>query len=182
MGYEINGLFLNSRDVIPILGTVRRKSEGRMQIQWISKPFSRLGVGELYEVLKLRVDVFVVEQNCPYPELDGKDSHPQTLHFMGWNKADGTLAAYLRILPPGLKFKQVTIGRFVVAKAFRRQRIGNSMLERALDRIKDAWPSETVKISAQVYLKNFYESHGFEAISERYVEDGIPHIDMILLK
>jgi ElaA protein len=176
------GYFFNSGGVNHIPKKVGRKRERVMRIQWISKSFSQMGVSELYEVLKLRVDVFVVEQNCPYPELDGKDVYPQTLHFMGRNKADGKLAAYLRILPPGVRFKEVTIGRFVVAKAFRKQRIGNNMLERALSRIKDVWPNETVKISAQVYLKNFYESHGFEAISEHYVEDGIPHIDMIRLR
>ena len=149
-----------------------------IQIDWKIKSFSRLGRDELYEFLKLRVDVFVVEQKCPYPEMDDKDRHPETLHLAGKGKG-GELMAYLRILPPGLSFKEVSIGRVVVAKESRRQGISDTMLKIALDQINRTWPNENIRIGAQVYLKKFYESHGFEAASESYLEDGIPHIDMI---
>ncbi|MCD4676617.1 MAG: GNAT family N-acetyltransferase, partial [Desulfobacula sp.] len=86
---------------------------------------------------------------------------------------------YLRILPPGLSFKEVSLGRVVVAKESRGQGISDTMLEIALDQINHTWPSENIRIGAQVYLKKFYKSHGFEAISKSYLEDGIPHIDMI---
>jgi len=149
-----------------------------IEMDWKIKLFSRLGRDELYEFLKLRVDVFVVEQKCPYPEMDDKDRHPETLHLAGKGKG-GELMAYLRILPPGLSFKEVSIGRVVVAKESRRQGISDTMLKIALNQINRTWPNENIRIGAQVYLKKFYESHGFEAASESYLEDGIPHIDMI---
>ncbi|MCD4722938.1 MAG: GNAT family N-acetyltransferase [Desulfobacula sp.] len=149
-----------------------------IQIDWKIKPFNQLDRDELYELLKFRVDVFVVEQNCPYPEMDDKDRHLETLHLAGKAK-DGKLLAYLRILPPGLSFKEVSIGRVVVAKESRRQGISDTLLKIALDQINRTWPSENIRIGAQVYLRKFYESHGFEAVSQDYLEDGIPHIDMI---
>ncbi|MCK5695873.1 MAG: GNAT family N-acetyltransferase [Desulfobacula sp.] len=120
----------------------------------------------------------MVEQNCPYPAIDDKDRHPETLHLSGKVK-DGKLSAYLRILPPGLSFKEVSIGRVVVAKENRGQGISDKLLKIALDQINFTWPSENIRIGAQVYLKKFYKSHGFETISKSYLEDGIPHIDMI---
>ena len=149
-----------------------------IEIQWKIKSFTQLDSDELYELLKLRVDVFVVEQNCPYPEIDDKDRHPETLHLSGKTK-DGKLSAYLRILPPGLSFKEVSIGRVVVAKESRGQGISDTLLKIALDQINCTWSGENIRIGAQVYLKKFYESNGFEAISKSYLEDGIPHIDMI---
>ncbi|WP_457552278.1 GNAT family N-acetyltransferase [Desulfobacula sp.] len=149
-----------------------------IQIEWKIKLFDLLSKDELYELLKLRVNVFVVEQNCPYPEIDGKDRHPETLHLYGENK-DKKPVAYLRILPPGVSFKHVSIGRVVVAKKFRRQGISNIMVKKALDQINHIWPNENIKIGAQMYLRKFYEAHGFEASSKSYLEDGIPHIEMI---
>jgi len=149
-----------------------------IEIHWKIKSFNQLYTDELYELLKLRVDVFVVEQNCPYPEIDGKDRHPKTLHLSGKEK-DGALIAYLRILPPGLSFTEVSIGRVVVAKESRGEGISDTLLKNALDQIHQVWPGKNIRIGAQVYLKKFYESHGFEAISKSYLEDGIPHIDMI---
>ena len=149
-----------------------------IEMEWKIKSFNQLDRDELYELLKLRVDVFVVEQNCPYPEIDGKDRHPETLHLIGLNQ-NGELLAYLRILPPGLSFKQVSIGRVVVGKKSRGKGISDTMVQKALDHIKSTWPNESIQIGAQVYLKAFYESHGFEGASESYLEDGIPHIDMI---
>lgn len=148
------------------------------RIDWEIKSFARLNTDELYHLLKLRVDVFVVEQNCPYPEMDDKDRHPETLHLLGKDK-QGELVAYLRILPPGLSFKETSIGRVVVAPKSRGLGICAFMVKKALNEIRHIWPDEFVRIGAQVYLKFFYESLGFEAASESYLEDGIPHIDMI---
>lgn len=149
-----------------------------IQIEWKIKSFKELNTDELYELLKLRVKVFVVEQNCPYPEIDGKDRHPETLHVIGKNK-DGKIVAYSRILPPGLSFKQVSIGRVVVGKNSRGQGISDAMLKKTLDQINLIWPDEDIQIGAQIYLKDFYQSHGFEPASKSYLEDGIPHIDMV---
>lgn len=150
-----------------------------MEIVLENKTFNQLDVAVLYEVLKLRVDVFVVEQKCPYPELDGYDTAVGTCHFMGRNPADGELAAYLRILPPGMVFQEVCLGRFLVASAYRKQQVGQEMLKQAILQVTRKWPGQNIRISAQVYLRKFYESHGFKAISGDYVEDGIPHVDMI---
>ena len=149
-----------------------------IEIEWEIKTFKALDTDELYELLRLRVDVFVVEQNCPYPELDGKDIHPETLHLIGKNK-DGKIVAYSRILPPGLSYKQVSMGRVVVEKNSRGQGIFDILLKKALDQINRIWPNESIQIGAQMYLKDIYQSHGFEPASKSYIEDGIPHLDMI---
>jgi ElaA protein len=147
-------------------------------MEWEIKSFDCLNTDELYDLLKLRVDVFVVEQNCPYTEVDGKDRHPGTRHLLGRNRA-GQLVAYSRILPPGLSFKPAGFGRVVVAKPSRGKGISHAMVDQAIAYICKVWPNERIQIGAQDYLKKFYASHGFKAVSETYIEDGIPHIDMI---
>ena len=148
-------------------------------MEWQLKKFKQLDVDELFELLKLRVDVFVVEQTCPYNEIDEKDRHTDTLHLFGRNKNDEKLTAYLRILSPGLSFKEASFGRVVVAKACRKQGISNTMVKKTLKIIGHTWPGNNIKIGAQVYLKQFYASHGFKPVSKEYLEDGIPHIDML---
>ena len=147
-------------------------------IEWETKTFHRLGADELYELLKLRVDVFIVEQSCAYRELDEKDRHPDTLHLTGRNE-NGELVAYLRILPPGLSFDRPSIGRVVVSKRSRRQGLCHLMMKQAVDQICRIWPGMGIRISAQVYLETFYRSCGFEKASDTYLEDGIPHLDMV---
>jgi len=147
-------------------------------MEWVLKSFKQLDVDELFELLKLRVDVFVVEQNCPYPEIDEKDRHADTLHLFG-TKKNGELAAYLRILPPGLSFKEASFGRVVVTAQERKQGISNTMVKKALEIIENRRPEKNIRIGAQVYLKQFYESHGFQCVSGEYFEDGIAHIDML---
>ncbi len=150
-----------------------------MKIVWEIKPFAGLCINELYDLLKLRVDVFVVEQNCVYPELDEKDRHPDTFHLSGRN-GNRELAAYLRILPPGLSFPQPCIGRVVVLKKYRGQGLCRLMIKRAVDQADRNWPGMDIKISAQAYLESFYQSYGFKKVSEPYLEDGIPHLEMLL--
>lgn len=147
-------------------------------MEWVLKSFKQLDIDELFELLKLRVDVFVVEQNCPYPEIDEKDRHADTLHLFG-TKKNGELAAYLRILPPGLSFKETSFGRVVVTAQYRKQGISNTMVKKALEIIENRRPEKNIRIGAQVYLKQFYESHGFQCVSGEYFEDGIAHIDML---
>jgi ElaA protein len=147
-------------------------------IQWDIKTFNQLTAGELYELLKLRVDVFVVEQTCPYPELDGKDIHDDTLH-VAVRLADQTLVAYLRILAPEVSYPGVSFGRVVTKKDFRGRGLSHDLIKKAFELIRVNWPGIPIQIGAQEYLRAFYQSHGFEAISKVYLEDGIPHIDMV---
>jgi ElaA protein len=140
--------------------------------------FEQLTRDELYEILKLRVDVFVVEQNCPYPELDEKDRHPQTQHMVIQDR-DGHLVAYCRILPPGLSYPQASIGRVVVASSHRGQGLAESLMQQALPKVLAYWPNAGVQIGAQEHLQKFYQRLGFISHSKVYLEDGIPHIDML---
>ena len=147
-------------------------------MEWRIKLFDQLDTKELYDLIKLRVDVFVVEQNCPYPEIDGKDIHPETRHLLG-KDASGQVIAYLRMLPPGLSYKEASFGRVVVAVEKRDRGLSRQMVEMAVDEMVEMWPGEDIKIGAQVYLKDFYESFGFIPVTNSYLEDGIPHIDMV---
>ena len=147
-------------------------------LHWHFKSFDQLTTDELYDLLKLRVDVFVVEQNCPYPELDNKDRHPDTRHLTGKNKA-GKILAYLRILPPDLNYNHPGIGRVVVDKTQRGRHLCRKMVQKAVDFCDDRWPGQGIKIGAQAYLTDFYISLGFNPVSDVYLEDGIPHVDMV---
>ena len=147
-------------------------------IQWNVKTFHELTVEQLFDVFKLRVDVFVVEQHCAYQEIEEYDRHPETRHLSGHN-ALGELLAYARILSPGLRYSEVNLGRFVVRVDSRRQGIGHQMLQTALQEVSRCWPGYAIKISAQDYLQEFYEQNGFVRLSEVYLEDGIPHVEML---
>lgn len=140
------------------------------------KTFEQLTNMELYNILKERTEVFVVEQNCPYPEVDGKDV--QSLHL--FKEENGMIIAYLRILPKGVSYEELSIGRVLVKKEYRGQKIAHQLMSEALHIIHHELMETTVKIQAQQYLRKFYESFGFEAISDMYLEDNIPHIDMLL--
>ncbi|HFR3264044.1 TPA: GNAT family N-acetyltransferase [Streptococcus suis] len=147
-------------------------------MQWEIKAFDQLSLQELYTILTLRTDVFVVEQACPYPEIDGKD--PSCLHLLGTD--NGELVAYLRILPAGLSYDKVSIGRVVIKPSHRGKGLGRSMMEQAIAYITTEWKESQIKIGAQAYLEKFYQSLGFEPISEVYLEDDIPHLDMLYRK
>lgn len=147
-------------------------------LQCTEKTFSQLSVEALFEIMKLRVDVFVVEQQCAYPELDEYDRHSVTTHLSGRNDV-GELIAYVRLLPPGLRYPEVSLGRFVVRADFRKKGIGHELLQAALLEISDCWPKMSIKISAQDYLQEFYAQYGFSRVSDIYLEDGIPHLEMV---
>lgn len=149
-------------------------------ITWHSIPFSELSTQQLYQLLQLRVDVFVVEQTCPYPELDGKDTIEGVHHLMGY--MDGELIACARLLPPGTTYDHASIGRVATKQAARGNGLGHKLLVEALARCEALWPKTTIDIGAQEHLEGFYASHGFKTISEMYLEDDIPHVDMRLEK
>jgi ElaA protein len=148
------------------------------ELQWQLASFAELDADALYDVLKLRADVFVVEQRCAYADPDGKDRVDGALHLLG-RDADGALACYLRILPPGVSYPEVSFGRVVTAAAARGRGLGDVIVERALGHIAEHWPGADVRIGAQSYLLAFYRKHGFASASDEYLEDGIPHRDML---
>ncbi|MFP3667825.1 GNAT family N-acetyltransferase [Priestia sp. SIMBA_032] len=145
-------------------------------MSWKLKKFDDLTNSELYNLLKERTLIFVVEQNCPYLEVDGKD--PFSYHL--FKEDNGEIVAYLRILPAGVAYQEISIGRVFVKKEYRGQGMADELLKKGLDFIRNELKETTVKIQAQDYLRDFYSSFGFQAISETYLEDNIPHIDMLL--
>ena len=137
--------------------------------------FEALEIEQLYDLLQLRSQVFVVEQNCVYQDIDGKDQ--QALHVLGYEKS--ILVAYTRLFAPGIYFKEAAIGRVLVKEEHRKKSYGHDILKASLKAIEENFSTQSVKLSAQTYLTKFYESHGFEQTGEGYLEDGIPHIAMI---
>lgn len=146
-----------------------------MEIVWHIKTFEALTVNELYAILKLRSEVFVVEQNCVYLDSDGKD--PLALHVFG--KYEDKIVAYSRIFKPGISYDNASIGRVVVSADYRNKKWGKDLMLQSILAIKNHFGESQITISAQLYLKKFYESLGFVPSSEMYLEDDIPHIKMI---
>ncbi|PCH77763.1 MAG: GNAT family N-acetyltransferase [Flavobacteriaceae bacterium] len=138
------------------------------------KAYSELTVDELYEIMQLRARVFVVEQDCVYLDLDGKD--PLATHI--FLKDDGVICAYARIFGPGDYFKSASIGRVVVHSNYRGLDLGNTIVSACLTAVCDIYKTKKIIISAQKYLINFYEKHGFITRGKIYLEDGIEHISM----
>ena len=143
---------------------------------WKCKSFNELSVVELYAILRLRNEVFVVEQNCVYQDADDKDATSH--HLAGW--AGNTLVAYCRLLPPGVSYSDASIGRVVTSPAFRNLGHGQQLLTTAIACTRRLFNCNTITISAQLYLKAFYEGHGFVQVSDTYLEDNIAHIKMQL--
>ena len=145
-----------------------------MEIIFKIKRFNELSSAELYSLLQLRSEVFVVEQNCIYQDIDGKDE--KALHILG-HYNDG-LVAYSRIFNKGYYFNEASIGRVIVTPKYRNKKFGNDLMRVSIEAIKENFNETAITISAQAYLKKFYESHGFIQTSEMYLEDDIPHIQM----
>ena len=143
-------------------------------IKWKIKRFNELSLQELYSVLKLRSHVFVVEQNCVYQDVDGKDE--KAIHLFG--EFENQIVACARLFNSGDYFENASIGRVVVHPEVRNKKWGHELMQNAIAGIKTYYNQEKITISAQLYLKNFYESHGFIQTSEMYLEDDIPHIEM----
>lgn len=143
-------------------------------MELIVKKFDELTPDELYDILKLRVDVFVVEQNCPYPEIDGKDKGA----YHVWLRDGEGIAAYLRVLDKGVSFDDAAVGRVISAR--RRKGFGTVVLKEGIRVAKEKFGADKITIEAQVYARKFYENVGFRQASEEFLEDGIPHIVMTL--
>lgn len=148
----------------------------KMDIEWVCKHHSDLSKEQLYAILKLRADVFVVEQNCAYPDVDGLDLEGDTYHLMAWQ--DNHLVAYLRLLDPHSQNSDVVIGRVVIAPQARGQGLGHTLMEQALKQAEKHWPGTSISLSAQAHLQGYYGRYGFEVVGVEYMEDGIPHIGM----
>lgn len=147
-----------------------------MTIHFTTKPFDALTLAELYALLQLRSEVFVVEQTCAFQDIDGHDQ--AALHLLGYTAA-GELAAYARLFAAGRSYPQASIGRVVTAPRHRGHGLGRQLLHEALAQCEAQFRPQPIKIGAQQYLQAFYESFGFVAEGEGYLEDGIPHVHMV---
>jgi len=145
-----------------------------MDLKWKIKPFTALSTNELYAVLQLRSEVFVVEQNCVYQDIDGKDQ--KALHLIG--EFDSKTVAYARLFNVGDYFENASIGRVVIDPDYRDKKWGHELMQQAIIGIGKHFNETAITISAQLYLKKFYETQGFSQTSAMYLEDDIPHIEM----
>ena len=143
-------------------------------MNWILKKFDELSPHELYALLRLRSEVFVVEQNCVFLDMDNKDQ--LSYHLMGWQ--DDTILAYARIVPPGILYILPSIGRVVTSPAHRNQGLGILLMNKSIEELTRLLGTMPIRIGAQLYLKKFYEGFGFSQTSDLYDEDGIDHIEM----
>lgn len=145
-------------------------------MKWVCKKFDDLGPHELYAALQLRNEVFVVEQDCVFQDADNKDQH--CYHLMGW--LDHNLIAYSRIVPPGISYSESSIGRIVTSPKSRKNGVGRGLVKQSIEELYSLFGMIPIKIGAQMYLQQFYESFGFRQISDIYLEDNIAHIEMLL--
>jgi len=148
-----------------------------MSVNWVVRPFSELSSLELYKILQLRINVFMLEQECLYVECDNKDLKGK--HLMG--VLDGEVVAYARLLPPNISYADASIGRVVVNPSARHLKLGTVLMQEAILAMRQDFPNEGIRISAQAHLHGFYENVGFVRVSkEPYLEDNIPHVEMLL--
>ena len=145
-------------------------------LRWTWQPFNELAPATLYAILELRSRIFVVEQNCVFLDMDGVDSACE--HLCGFDE-NNRLLAYLRLVPPGVKCVEPSLGRLVVAQDARRHGLARRAIELGLERLRERYPGQTIRIGGQRYMEAFYASMGFVATGEPYLEDGIPHVEMI---
>ena len=154
-------------------------SRGPDDFFWQWSRFSELTTADLYSVVRLREAVFIVEQNCPYPDSDGRD--PNAWHLLGWSQRSTgrVLVAYARIFEPGVRYDEASIGRVVTAPEVRGTGKGRALMAEALRRIDSLMPGQPIRIAAQRRLEDFYLGLGFKTVSDPYEEDGIIHVDML---
>lgn len=144
-------------------------------MDFIQQSFDEISGRELYEILELRVNVFIVEQNCPYSEIDGNDF--EAIHITYRDRTG--IAAYTRLLPKNVKYEEPSIGRVIVRSDLRGTGLGHELMENAKHYILDNWKPTLIYLQAQTHLESFYTQHGFKARSKPYNDDGIPHVDMV---
>jgi ElaA protein len=153
-------------------------------ISWRLARFDELSPREVHDIVQARIEVFVVEQKCAFQDLDGVD--PECWHLLGLSpsplgegRGEGELVAYCRLVPPGAKFAEPSIGRVLTTGSARRSGAGRELMRRAVDHATRLWPGRALRIGAQKYLEHFYGEFGFVTASEPYDEDGIPHVEML---
>ncbi len=150
-------------------------------VQWKLATFDSLTVPELYALLQLRAEVFVVEQNCVFQDMDGDDD--LAVHLLGFQRAAGQdgdqLVAYARLFPAGVKFAEASIGRVITSGAVRGLGLGHTLIARAVSSVHTLWGLQPIRIGAQARLKSYYRQHGFVDMGLPYVEDGIDHLEML---
>ena len=146
-----------------------------MTLRWTWHTWQQLTPDVLYAFLRLRSAIFVVEQDCVFPEMDGRDPHCE--HLCGWNGKE--LVVYLRLVPPGVRTPEVALGRVVVARQARGTGLGRAVMLEGLKRCSERYPGQPVKVSAQQHLEKFYNGLGFVTVGSPYDEDGIMHVDMV---
>lgn len=147
-------------------------------MNWNIKKFKELKIEQLYKILELRSEIFVVEQECAYQDCDGKDKNSYHL----FSEINGEIIAYLRILEKGISYDEVSIGRVCISKCNRGKGISREMILKAIEFVEKSLNENEIKIQAQSYLLDFYKSIGFKEVSSEYLEDNIPHIDMLYKK
>lgn len=152
-------------------------STSKIKLVWKIKNFDELSANELYKILKARVDVFVVEQNCPYPELDNYDK--KAIHL--WAEQDDEVLAYCRIFKPEIKYNEASIGRVLTNQNFRNLKLGKTLMTFAINTVEARFHTSEIRISAQDYLLKFYGNFGFTDTGKKYLEDDIPHTEMLRL-
>lgn len=148
-------------------------------IEWQWLDFGSIRGGDLYEVLRLRQEVFVIEQQCFYSDMDGFDQ--EAFHLLGWMEVEGqrSLAAYLRCIAPGIKYPEMSLGRVLTSPAARGSGAGRQLIAEGIRCAEALHPGHRIRIGAQAHLEKFYGSFGFQAVGEPYDEDGIPHLEML---
>jgi len=148
-------------------------------IEWQWAAYTDLDRDTLFKILQARQEIFIVEQDCPYLDIDHLD--PLSWHLIGWlkNPNEKELVAYMRVTIPGEKYAEPSIGRVITTQRVRGQGIGNELMREGIARIEQQYPNIPIRIGAQVYLQKYYSSFGFENVGEPYDEDGIPHIEML---
>ena len=154
----------------------RAGTSTEMALDWRTITFGELTPAELYAILQLRQDVFIIEQDCIYPDLDNLD--PMAAHMSAWR--DSEIMAYQRCLPPGVSYPESSLGRIVVAQAGRGLQLGRELVQRGIDYNRSCWPLSNIQIGAQAHLQDFYGSLGFTPLGAEYIEDGIAHRHMVL--
>ena len=147
-------------------------------LNWQWSHFESLSPGDVYALLAARNEVFVMEQNCPFQDADGFDQ--DAWHLLGWDEPKRELAAYCRVIAPGIKYAEPSIGRVLTTKNFRGTGLGRVLMAEALVRTVALYPGKPIRIGAQQRLEKFYLDFGFQTVSDTYIEDGIPHIEMLL--
>lgn len=148
-----------------------------MILDWQTKHYPDLSLNEFHDIIALRMEAFVVEQNCPYQDLDGKDK--KAYHIL-CRDGKGDIVATARILPPGVAYNDVAIGRVVVSDSIRGNGVGHELMKNAIDFSIQEFGNEPIRISAQKHLEEYYAKHQFKSTGKEYLEDGIPHVEMLM--